>query len=139
RAKPGHDGVKTESKGSDLSHPHRAHHEGGHVVAHALLLRSRGLMLVGGVAHWLVGWSGMGRVRRFWRVVVLVLMLVVVPEIPAPVFPGFPAVTSPIAVLRRPIRLRTLCLPVELLVRFRSAAPATPPVGSLLVSVLTRL
>ena len=111
------------------------------MVPHTLLLRSRGLMLMGCLAHWPVGWSGMGHVRRLWRVVVLVLMLVVVPEIPPAVFPWFAAVTSPIAVLRRPIRLRTLCLPVELLVTFRSAAPATPPppVGSLLVSGLTRL
>jgi hypothetical protein len=109
------------------------------MVPHTLLLRSCGLMLMGCLAHWPVGWSGMGHVRRLWRVVVLVLMLVVVPEIPPAVFPWFAAVTSPIAVLRRPIRLRTLCLPVELLVTFRSAAPATPPVGSLLVSGLTRL
>src|SRR4029078_3021113 len=103
------------------------------MVPHTLLLRSRGLMLMGCLAHWPVGWSGMGHVRRLWRVVVLVLMLVVSRESP-PVSPWFAAVTSPIAVLQRPIRLRTLCLPVELLVRFRSAAPATPPVGALLVS-----
>ena len=109
------------------------------MVPHTLLLRSRGLMLMGCLAHWPVGWSGMGHVRRLWRVVVLVLMLVVVPEIPSAVFPRFAAVAFPIAVLRRPIRLMALRLPVALLVTFRSAAPATPRVGSLLVSDRARL
>src|SRR4029450_2247927 len=123
-----------------LSHPYRAHHEGGNVVAHSLLLRSRGLMLMGCLAHWPVGWSGMGHGRWLWRVVVLALVLVVVPEIGPAIFPRLAPVASPIAVLERPVRLMALrSVLVALLVTFGSPAPATPPVGSLLVSRLARV
>ena len=45
RDEPGHDDMKI-TLGNGLSHPHRAHHEGGDVIAHALLLAARRLRRV---------------------------------------------------------------------------------------------
>jgi hypothetical protein len=55
-----------------------------------------------------VGWSGVCYMRRLRRIVMLVLMLMIVPEIWPAVFARFAPVRSPIAVLRRPVCLMSL-------------------------------
>ena len=102
------------------------------MVAHALRLPAIGLRRR--LADLPFG-NGLRDVCRLWRVVLLVLVLVVVPEIRTAFVSGVFPVPSPIAVPWRPVRMMCLRdLPVALLVTSRSPAPAMPPVRPLLAS-----
>src|SRR5690242_18977051 len=80
--------------------------------------------------------NGVRDVCRFWRIVLLVLVLVLVPEIRPALFTGVSRITVP----WRPVCLISLCsLPLPLLLTSRSPAPAMPPVRPLLASGSVRL